>query len=160
MISHSRNNVHHPLQRTNGTIPWPPPKSSLNLTKNTSSPVPEEPSLFTEASKHAAWRAAMALKLQALLSNHTWDLVPPSPGLNVLGSKWVLKMKRCADGTLEHRKARLVAKRYHQQAGIDFSETYSPIVKPVIIHMVLSIADLLVALTSIGHPERVPSQRS
>lgn len=52
----------------------------------------------------------MNLEFHALLHNQTWDLVPLSLSFNVLGPKWILKTKRKADGTLERRKARLVAK--------------------------------------------------
>lgn len=51
----------------------------------------------------------------------------------------MLKTKRHADGILECRKARLVAKGFHQQAGIDFTETFSPIVKPITIKLLVSI---------------------
>lgn len=78
----------------------------------------------------------MATEMVALLKNQTWDLVPLSPSFNLLGSKWILKTKRHADGTLEGRKACLVV---HQQPGLDFHETFSPIVKPVTIYLLLSL---------------------
>lgn len=55
----------------------------------------------------------MSKEFRALLLNQTWDLVPSTPDLNILGSKWVLKTKRHVDGTLERRKAWLVAKGFH-----------------------------------------------
>jgi len=44
----------------------------------------------------------------ALLANQTWDLVPLSPGSNIVTSKWTWTEKRWADGTLERYKARWV----------------------------------------------------
>lgn len=67
-------------------------------------------------------------------------LVPPNPNVNVLGCRWVYKTKLHADGTIKRRKARLVAKGYHQLHGLDFHETFSPIVKASTIRLILSLA--------------------
>lgn len=61
----------------------------------------------------------MVTEFQALIQNKTWILVACSSTMNILGSKWVLKTKHRVDGTLEHCKARLMAKAYHQQPGLD-----------------------------------------
>ena len=60
--------------------------------------------------------------------------------MNIVGCKWVFRIKRKVDGTIDRYKARLVAKGFHQQPGVDFGETYSPVVKPTAIRIVLSIA--------------------
>ena len=60
--------------------------------------------------------------------------------MNVVGSKWVFKAKLNANGTLDKLKARLVAKGYHQIDGIDYTETFSPVIKPGTTHLVLSLA--------------------
>jgi len=56
-----------------------------------------------------------------------------------LGAR-VFRIKRKADGSIERYKARLVAKGFHQQPRIDFSEAYSPVIKPITIRTVLSVA--------------------
>lgn len=115
MTTRSRSNIHCPRGHTDDTIPWPSSKPSLFLTTtidnhlSSTQSVPEEPSSFTEASKHPEWRTTMNIEFQAPLQNHTWDLVLPSSQFNVLGSKWILKTKRRADGSLKCYKARLVA---------------------------------------------------
>jgi hypothetical protein len=75
-------------------------------------------------------------------SHQKWNLgfVPYNPSMNVVGAKWVFRLKRKADGSIERYKARLVAKGFHQQPGIDFGDTYSPVVKPITIQTVLSLA--------------------
>ena len=61
----------------------------------------------------------------ALLRNNKWSLVPPHSFQNVVGCRWVFKVKRKADSTIELYKACLVAKGFHQNEGLDFEETFS-----------------------------------
>ena len=82
----------------------------------------------------------MDAEFSALMKNGTWSLVPRRPKMNVVGCCWVYKIKRKSDGTLERYKAWLVSKGYHQQQGIDFADTFSPVIKPTTIRLVLSHA--------------------
>ena len=72
-------------------------------------------------------------EMDALAANKTWILVPYKPEMNVVGCKWVYKAKLKPDGSLERLKARLVAKGFHQVDGIDFSKTFSLVIKPATI---------------------------
>ena len=99
-----------------------------------------EPSCFTEALKQPQWHSAMNIEFTTFLNNGTWSLVPSKPHVNLIGCKWVFRIKRHADGSIERYKARLVAKGFHQQLGIDYSETFSPVIKPITIRTVLSLA--------------------
>ena len=76
----------------------------------------------------------------ALLRNNTWNLVSPPTYRKLIGCKWVFKVKENLDGTIKKYKAYLIAKGFHQIAGFDFNETFSPVVKPTTIHIVLTIA--------------------
>jgi histone deacetylase 1/2 len=100
----------------------------------------EEPSSVYEALKEQRWVAAMDTEHQALIKNKTWHLVPPPRGKNIIDCKWVYKVKRKADGSVDRYKARLVAKGFKQQYGIDYEDTFSPVVKAATIRLVLSIA--------------------
>ena len=78
--------------------------------------------------------------MDALIRNKTWILVPPTTDQNVIGNRWIYKIKKNADGSIERYKASLVAKGYSQEYGLDYRETFSSVVKPVTIHTVLSVA--------------------
>jgi len=82
----------------------------------------------------------MAEEYQALIDNGTWRLVPLPPGANVVTGKWIFKHKYHSDGTLARHKARWVVRGFSQRHGIDYDETFSPVVKPATIRAVLSIA--------------------
>nr|CAD1831221.1 unnamed protein product [Ananas comosus var. bracteatus] len=112
----------------------PLPKALLAITTEI------EPTCYSQASKSTEWRDAMAAEFNALQKCGTWSLVPFTPDMNVVGCRWVYRIKRRADGSLERYKARLVAKGYHQQPGVDYSETFTPVAKPSTIRVVLTIA--------------------
>lgn len=62
-----------------------------------------------------------------------WHLVPPRYGRNLIDCKRVFKFKQRVDGTIDRYKDRLVAKGFKQRYGIDYADTFSPVVKPAII---------------------------
>jgi histone deacetylase 1/2 len=67
-------------------------------------------------------------------------LVPPRPGINIIDCKWVFKIKRKADGNIDRYMARLVAKGFKQRYELDYEDTFSPVVKPTTIRLLLSMA--------------------
>lgn len=71
-----------------------------------------EPSNFKEASKHSSYMDAMKLQYEALMKNRTWDLFPYSTLRNVIGNKWVYKVKFNLEGEIYKYKERLVAKLF------------------------------------------------
>ena len=115
------------------------PKQLHHLTKYPLPP-PLEPTSVVQAMKDPKWYAAMAAEYDALQKNGTWVLVTKSPDQNIVGCKWVFRVKRKPDGSIDRYKARLVAKGFHQRPGLDFKETFSPVVKPTTIRVILSIA--------------------
>lgn len=99
-----------------------------------------EPSDLNDALESKDWRPAMDAEYEALLRNDTWHLVPPGKGRNVVDCKWVYKIKSKSDGSIDRYKARLVTKGFKQQYGIDYEDTFSPVVKAATIRVVLSLA--------------------
>ncbi|GJR72564.1 ribonuclease H-like domain-containing protein [Tanacetum coccineum] len=123
MITRSQSGIVKPIDR-------------LSLNTFLISPIPKNPS---DALKDCQWRNAMYDEYNALVKNGTWLLVPRPTGVNMVRSMWLFKHKFHAAGTLSRYKARLVANGSSQQLGVDFDETFSPVVKPATIRTVLSL---------------------
>jgi hypothetical protein len=85
------------------------------------------------------WRAATTDEFQALVDNGTWHLVPRPPSANVVIGKWIFKHKFHSDGSLACHKACWVVQGFSRQHGVDYDETFSPVIKPRTIRIVLSI---------------------
>ncbi|KAD4981730.1 hypothetical protein E3N88_18401 [Mikania micrantha] len=99
-----------------------------------------EPTSFSIANRNPCWQAAMAAEYSALMRNGTWSFVLQVPGTNIVDCKWVYKIKKDQHGAVKRYKACLIAKGFHQQPGIDYNDTFSPVVKSTTIRVVLSLA--------------------
>lgn len=105
--------------------------------------VSDEPSNYKEAinsSEKHLWEKAMDEEYDSLLQNNTWCLVDPPKNQSVIDNRWIYKIKRKPDGSVERYKARLVVRGFTQQFGVNYSETFSPVVRYSSIRAILAIA--------------------
>jgi hypothetical protein len=123
------------VTRARDGIYKPNPKYAL-ATTGFISPVPRS---VRSAVKDPHWYAVMKSEFDTLQANKTWTLVPRPPGVRIITGKWVFKHKMNPDGTLERYKARWVVRGFNQRPGIDFGETFSPVIKPATIRTVLTL---------------------
>ena len=90
--------------------------------------------------EHTKWHTAILEELVAIKDTRTWELIDHSLTVhNVIGCCFVLQKKRGPDGEVTRYKAHLVAQGFGQQEGIDYLETFAPIVKSVLLHVFLAI---------------------
>ncbi|XP_071727546.1 uncharacterized protein [Rutidosis leptorrhynchoides] len=99
-----------------------------------------EPKSFKEACIDQNCVNTMNDEMEALNRNNTWILTELPKDRKPIGSKWVYRIKYKSTGEIDRYKARLVAKCFNQREGIDFDETFSPVVKMVTVRLILSIA--------------------
>jgi hypothetical protein len=104
-----------------------------------------EPKSYRDAMRRPdseLWHQAMVREMEAHFENGTWELVKLPHGRKAIGSKWIFKVKRNPDGTVERYKARLVAKGFCQRPGVDFDETFAPTTKWAALRAILALAAL------------------
>jgi len=102
----------------------------------------------------AHWQKAMDEEYLMHLQNRTWEIVKLPPGKKAIGSGWVFRVKRNADGSIEQYKGRIVAKGYSQRPGLDFTEVFAPTARPASIRLILALAaieDLHLRSVDISH---------
>lgn len=127
-------NAHPMVTRSKSGISKPKVYSS-----NVSDPIPE-PDCVSQALVIPEWKAAMEDEYNALLRNNTWVLVPQTPDMNLITTKWLFRVKYTKDGRVDRYKARLVAKGFQQTAGVDYFNTYSPVIKPQTLRLLFTLA--------------------
>lgn len=130
MITRAQNGVFRPNPRYHNLTATAPVSTTV-------SPIPRS---VRTAVQDPNWFAAMAEEFAALVGNRTWELVPRPPRSNIITGKWVFRHKTRADGSLERYKARWVVRGFTQRPGVDYGETFSPVVKPATIRTVLTLA--------------------
>ena len=123
------------VTRSKNHINKPNPKFAMLA----SSDLETEPTSIAQALKDEKWRRAMGSEYDAQIKHRTWDLVPPDPSQKLVGTRWVHRIKRLPNGNKQY-KSRFVAKGYHQRPGLDYEETFSPVIKAGTVCLVLGHA--------------------
>ncbi|GJV17424.1 ribonuclease H-like domain-containing protein, partial [Tanacetum coccineum] len=102
-----------------------------------------EPKTYFKASKYSHWTDAINQEMDALLRNDTWKLVNLPEGRKAIGSKWIYKIKFRSSGEINRYKARLVTQGFGQKEGIDYEETFSPVVIMATVRCLLNVVVLM-----------------
>lgn len=82
----------------------------------------------------------MEEEISSLRNNKTWSLIKPTKDAKIIDCRWIYKVKIRTDGSIDRYKASLCAKGYLQRKGIDFYETFSPVVRYDSIRILIALA--------------------
>ena len=119
------------------------PPDFYGIRVNVASEIFDEPTSINEAlasPDKRKWTEAMEKEMESLHKNKVWDLVKLPKDRKAVGSKWVVKLKVGPDGSVERHKARLVAQGFSQKYGVDYDETFSPVVRFESLRTVIALA--------------------
>jgi hypothetical protein len=86
------------------------------------------------------WQAAIEQEYSSLIDNGTWELVELPPDRVVVNNMWMYKVKSDTAGDVSRFKARFVAKGCSQRVGLDYTETFSPVIRMANLRLFLAIA--------------------
>lgn len=75
------------------------------------------------------WKLAMQREIDSIDSNNVWTLTKSSNGKAPITTKWIFKRKIGSDGNVSSYKARLVAQGFSQRPGVDYEETFAPVIR-------------------------------
>lgn len=115
---------------TNMSVPWHSWQFSMNHTYQEA----------IRSNQKQEWIAAMNDEIYSLTKNRTWQLVVLPAGKKVIDNRWVFKIKMNANGSIDRYKSRLVVRGFTQEYGVDYNETFSPVVRFTLVRTVLAIA--------------------
>ena len=102
-----------------------------------------EPTSYEEATlspQAEEWKAAMQEEIDSLATHGTWRLEKLPRDRRTIKNKWLFKIKRDAEGNSTRFKARLVAKGFSQREGIDYDQTFAPVVRHESVRTILAVA--------------------
>ena len=100
----------------------------------------DEPTSYTTAIQQEGWCQAVHNEINSILKNKTWTITKCPPNQNPITAKWIFKTKHHPNGDINKLKARIVARGFQQQAGIDYTDVFTPVVKWSTILAILALA--------------------
>lgn len=133
-----------PLRSTRGNIPKRYNDYELDLSLFAHNYVLDEPQSYEEAmasQNKADWQQAMQNEYDSLIKNGVWELVDRPHNHNVIKCRWVYKVKQDTKGNFDKFKARLVARGFDQKPGVDYDQTFSPVVRHSTMRILFSLAN-------------------
>lgn len=89
----------------------------------------DDPITYWKAVEEQKWKEAIDAEIESIEINNTWELVELLEGMKKIGFKWVFKNKLNEKGEVDKFKARLIAKGYSQQYGVDYDEVFAPVAR-------------------------------
>jgi hypothetical protein len=93
-----------------------------------------------ETLKTPEWKKAMEAELNSLRENDTWELAELPEGTKPLNVRWLYKLKRNTEGEIVKHKARLIVQGYRQKFGVDYDETWAPVLRKETLRLILQTA--------------------
>ncbi|GJX96299.1 retrovirus-related pol polyprotein from transposon TNT 1-94, partial [Tanacetum coccineum] len=88
-----------------------------------------EPKTYKDALTQSCWIKAMQEELNEFERLEVWEIVPRPDKVMVITLKWIYKVKLDELRDILKNKARLLARGYHQEEGIDFEESFDPVAR-------------------------------
>src|SRR6266540_2468335 len=132
-----------PAPRRSDRVHRPPNKLSLLFEEQGDLSDDDDPVTFQEAMESpdsGKWLEAIRSEMNSMKDNQVWNLVDLPDGVKAIECKWIYKRKIDLDGNVHIHKVRLVAKGFRQIHGVDYDETFSPVVMLKSIQITLKIA--------------------
>ena len=114
---------------------------ALDIIQNDDDPEPQNTNECRQRNDWPKWREAMQAKLHSLIKRDVFGPVVQTPAsIKPVGNKWVFVRKRNENNDIIRYKARLVAQGFSQRPGIDYEETYSPVMDTITFRFLISLA--------------------
>ena len=114
---------------------------ALDIIQNDDDPEPQNTNECKQRNDWPKWREAMQAELHSLIKRDVFGPVVQTPAsIKPVGNKWVFVRKLNENNDIIRYKARLVAQGFSQRPGIDYEETYSPVMDAITFHFLISLA--------------------
>ncbi|UYV67773.1 hypothetical protein LAZ67_5001955 [Cordylochernes scorpioides] len=115
-------------------------RNNANLIMEIDHYIPENFKEAMDSGERNEWHKAMEEELSEIEKHKVWTLVPRENGMKVINSKWVYSTKKTPSDGIYKRKARLVAVGCNQRYGVDYKESFSPVLKKESLRTIVALA--------------------